>query len=119
YMTTKWEQRFVVTSKQKKIQIGHKKTKHQQQLFFGLGAHLFWGSVLLVDIDWGQFVLGVQKLPVTIPNMMEISFTMLPAYLEAMVMSLVVAFLSLLLGLVLSLISAFFVARNIAPSKWF
>lgn len=117
-MTTKLEQQIVTTSKQKKIKIGHKKTKQQQQLFFGMGTLLFFCSLLLVNIDWWQFVLGLKKLPTTITNMMEISFTMLPDYLAAMLTSLVVAFLSLLLGLVLSFITAFFVARNIAPSMW-
>ncbi|WP_100401742.1 PhnE/PtxC family ABC transporter permease [Bacillus sp. FJAT-42315] len=117
-MTTKLEQRVDITSKQKKIKIGHKKTEQQQRLFFCIGAVLFFGSLFFVDIDWWQFVLGFEKLPASINNMMQISFTMLPDYLAAMLTSLVVAFLSLLLGLILSFITSFFVARNIAPSMW-
>lgn len=117
-MTTKLEQRIELPTKQKKIKIGHQKTTQQQQLFFSIGAILFFGSLLIVDIDWRQFILSFEKLPATINNMMELSFTMLPDYLAAMLTSLVVAFLSLLLGLILSFITAFFVARNIAPSMW-
>lgn len=117
-MTTKLERRIELTTKQKKIKIGHKKTKQQQQLFFWIGAILFLGSLLIVDIDWRQFIVGLEKLPSTLRNMMEISFTMLPDYLVAMLTSLVVAFLSLVFGLILSFMTAFFVARNIAPSMW-
>lgn len=117
-MTTKLERSIELTTKQKKIKIGHQKTKQQQQLFFGIGAILFLGSLLIVDIDWRQFIVGLEKLPGTLNNMMEISFTMLPDYLVAMLTSLVVAFLSLVFGLILSFMTAFFVARNIAPSIW-
>lgn len=102
----------------KKISIAHKKTKQQQNLFFGISAVLFFGSLFLIEIDWRQFALGIERLPATLSNMMEISMKMLPDYLEAMLTSLTVALLSLLLGLVLSIFIAFLVARNITPAMW-
>lgn len=102
----------------KKISIAHKKTKRQQNLFFGISAILFFGSLFLIEIDWRQFVLGIERLPATLINMMEISTKMLPDYLEAMLTSLIVALLSLLLGLALSIVIAFLVARNITPAMW-
>lgn len=117
-MTTKVEQQVNLPVKKKKIKIGHKQTRQQQQLFFGISAVLFFGSLLLVDIDWWQFIMGLGKLPASIMNMMQISFQMLPDYILAMLTSLVVAVLSLFIGLIFSFITAFFVARNIAPWMW-
>ncbi|MEH6942529.1 PhnE/PtxC family ABC transporter permease [Bacillus sp. JJ722] len=117
-MTTKHEAIQLPNVRKKKIPIAHEKTKRQQQLFFGISGLLFVISLLVVEIDWKQFVEGVEKLPATLSNMMQISLTMLPDYSKEMLASLVVALLSLLFGLVLSIVTAFLVARNIAPFMW-
>ncbi|KOS63667.1 ABC transporter permease subunit [Lysinibacillus agricola] len=115
-MTAKQESIQLPTRKKKKIPISHAKTKQQQQLFFGVSGLLFVISLLVVDIDWKQFVTGVEKLPATLSNMMQISTAMLPDYLREMLASLAVALLALIFGLVLSIMTAFLVARNITPS---
>lgn len=105
-----------LAKRKKKIPIAHAKTKQQQQIFFGMSAFLFAISLFIVEIDWRQFVVGIEKLPATLRNMMQISTAMLPEYLSEMLASLIVAFLALLFGIVASIMTSFLVARNIAPS---
>lgn len=107
-----------VSKRKRKIPIAHAKTKQQQQLFFGTSALLFLISLFAVEIDWRQFIIGIEKLPTTMSNMMQISTAMLPEYISEMLASLIVAFLALVLGVVASIMTSFLVARNIAPSLW-
>lgn len=107
-----------VRLKKKKIAIGHKKTKQQQQIFFLTVFILFSISLYFTDFSHKQFQEGLVRIPNVLSQMMTISFGSFAVLLKELITSVIVAFLSVVFSVILSIFLAFLVAKNITPNKY-
>lgn len=103
----------------KKIPIAHKQTRRQQQYFFITAGILFVICFMQIDLSFTQFQAGVARIPSVLEMMMQISFAELPELASEMVVSLVTAFLSLVLSILFAVVLSFLAARNTTPNKYF
>ncbi|MGG0737294.1 PhnE/PtxC family ABC transporter permease [Niallia taxi] len=103
----------------KKIPIAHKQTRRQQQYFFITAGILFVICFMQIDLSFTQFQAGMARIPSVLEMMMQISFAELPELASEMVVSLVTAFLSLVLSILFAVVLSFLAARNTTPNKYF
>ncbi|MCM3217294.1 phosphate/phosphonate ABC transporter permease [Niallia taxi] len=103
----------------KKIPIAHKQTRRQQQYFFITAGILFVICFMQIDLSFTQFQAGMARIPSVLEMMMQLSFAELPELASEMVVSLVTAFLSLVLSILFAVVLSFLAARNTTPNKYF
>lgn len=103
----------------KKIPIAHKQTRRQQQYFFITAGILFVICFMQIDLSFIQFQAGMARIPSVLEMMMQLSFAELPELASEMVVSLVTAFLSLVLSILFAVVLSFLAARNTTPNKYF
>jgi phosphonate transport system permease protein len=107
-----------VRIKNKKISIGHKKTIQQQRIFFLTVFVLFAVSLYFLEISYTQFAEGLHRIPNVLSQMMTISFGSFAPLLKELVISVIVAFLSVVFSVIVSIFLSFLVAANITPNKY-
>ncbi|MDQ0859860.1 ABC transporter permease [Bacillus sp. V2I10] len=102
----------------KRIPIAHKQTQRQQRIFFSTVIVLFLFCLTQLDISIIQFQDGLSRIPTVLSQMAQISFVNFAELSREMIVSLVVAFLSLVFGVVISVVLAFIAARNMTPNRY-
>ena len=111
-------QHSVKESRREKISIGHKRTQRQQRIFFFSVLILFIFSIVMIDIDGSAIAKGMERLPVILASLTQISFEHFLEMLAGMVTTVVIAFLAVLFSFVISFFLAFLVANNTTPNRY-
>ncbi len=111
-------QHSVKGSRREKISIGHKRTQRQQRIFFFSVLILFIFSIVMIDIDGSAIAKGMERLPVILASLTQISFEHFLEMLAGMVTTVVIAFLAVLFSFVISFFLAFLVANNTTPNRY-
>lgn len=79
---------------------------------------LFVFSVNYLELDFGKFVDRLSNVHEVVGRMMTLDLSMLPEILHELVVSLALAFASLLIGIVISFFLAALAASNLTPNKY-
>ncbi|TYP72041.1 PhnE/PtxC family ABC transporter permease [Paenibacillus methanolicus] len=101
-----------------KIPISHRSTQRQQRLFFLGMLVLFIPCLFYLDLSYGQFASGLERIPDMARQMMHLSFEELPKMLRELLTSIIIAFLCVVLSVLISLLLAFVVARATTPNRY-
>lgn len=79
---------------------------------------IFILAVNLVNIDFNKFFERLPNAPKVIKRMMAVDFSILPAIIKNIGISLALAFLTLVTSVVVAFVISLFAANNITPSRY-